>query len=133
MKKSTVTDSDILLDAVVKGLEDVKGYEITIIDLREIHNSIAAYFIVCHGNSHTQVEALTASVEKVVFEAIGEKPVSVQGVRTGVWAIVDYFDIVVHVFHKDARSRFALEELWGDANITKHEYAEDELINNAEL
>ena len=133
MKKSTVTDSDILLDAVVKGLEDVKGYEITIIDLREIHNSIAAYFIVCHGNSHTQVEALTASVEKVVFEAIGEKPVSVQGLRTGVWAIVDYFDIVVHVFHKDARSRFALEELWGDANITKHEYAEDELINNAEL
>jgi len=133
MKKSTVTDSDILLDAVVKGLEDVKGYEISIIDLREIHNSIAAYFIVCHGNSHTQVEALTASVEKVVFEAIGEKPVSVQGLRTGVWAIVDYFDIVVHVFHKDARSRFALEELWGDANITKHEYAEDELINNAEV
>ena len=133
MKKSTVTDSDILLDAVVKGLEDVKGYEISIIDLREIHNSIAAYFIVCHGNSHTQVEALTASVEKVVFEALGEKPVSVQGLRTGVWAIVDYFDIVVHVFHKDARSRFALEELWGDANITKHEYAEDELINNAEV
>ena len=133
MKKSTVTDSDILLDAVVKGLEDVKGAEISIIDLREIHNSIAAYFIVCHGNSHTQVEALTASVEKVVFEALGEKPVSVQGLRTGVWAIVDYFDIVVHVFHKDARSRFALEELWGDANISKHEYAEDELINNAEV
>ena len=133
MKKSTVTDSDILLDAVVKGLEDVKGYEISIIDLREIHNSIAAYFIVCHGNSHTQVEALTASVEKVVFEALGEKPVSVQGLRTGVWAIVDYFDIVVHVFHKDARSRFALEELWGDANITKHEYVEEELINNAEV
>ena len=56
-----------------------------------------------------------------------------QGLRTGVWAIVDYFDIVVHVFHKDARSRFALEELWGDANITKHEYAGDELINNAEV
>ena len=55
MKKSIVTDSDILLDAVVKGLEDVKGAEISIIDLREIHNSIAAYFIVCHGNSHTQV------------------------------------------------------------------------------
>ena len=75
----------------------------------------------------------TGNVEKVVFEAIGEKPVSVQGLRTGVWAIVDYFDIVVHVFHKDARSRFALEELWGDANITKHEYAGDELINNAEV
>lgn len=133
MKKSTVTDSDILLDAVVKGLEDVKGHEISIIDLREIHNSIASYFIVSHGNSHTQVEALTASVEKVVFEALGEKPVSVQGLRTGVWAIVDYFDIVVHVFHKDARSRFALEELWGDANITKHEYAEQELLNNAEV
>ena len=133
MKKSTVTDSDILLDAVVKGLEDVKGHEISIIDLREIHNSIASYFIVSHGNSQTQVEALAASVEKVVFEAIGEKPVSVQGLRTGVWAIVDYFDIVVHVFHKDARSRFALEELWGDAEITKHEYAAEELTNTAEV
>ena len=133
MKKSTVTDSDILLDAVVKGLEDVKGHEISIIDLREIHNSIASYFIVSHGNSQTQVEALAASVEKVVFEAIGEKPVSVQGLRTGVWAIVDYFDIVVHVFHKDARSRFALEELWGDAAITKHVYAAEELTNIAEV
>ena len=133
MKKSTITDSDILLDAVVKGLEDVKGHEISIIDLREIHNSIASYFIVSHGNSQTQVEALAASVEKVVFEAIGEKPVSVQGLRTGVWAIVDYFDIVVHVFHKDARSRFALEELWGDAAITKHVYAAEELTNSAEV
>ena len=125
MKKSTITDSEILLDAVVKGLEDVKGHEITIIDLREIQNSIAAYFVVCHGNSHTQVEALAASVEKVVHEALGEKPVSVQGLRTGVWAIVDYFDIVVHVFHKDARSRFALEQLWGDAAIIKHEYEQE--------
>ena len=132
MKKSIVTDSEILLDLVVKGLEDIKGHEIAIIDLREIHNSIASYFIVSHGNSHTQVAALSASVEKVVFETIGEKPLSVQGLRTGIWTIVDYFDIVVHVFHKDARSRFALEELWGDATITKHEYAAEELINNAE-
>jgi ribosome-associated protein len=132
MKKSIVTDSEILLDLVVKGLEDVKGHEITIIDLREIHHSIASFFIVSHGNSHTQVAALSASVEKVVFDAIGEKPLSVQGLRTSIWTIVDYFDIVVHVFHKDARSRFALEELWGDATITKHEYAAEELIINAE-
>ena len=133
MKKSTVTDSEILLDIVIKGLENVKAHEIAVIDLREIHNSIASYFIVSHGNSHTQVAALAASVEKIVFETLEEKPLSVQGLRTGVWTIVDYFDIVVHVFHKDARSRFALEELWGDATVTKHQYAAEEFINTAEV
>ena len=120
-EESTVTPSDILLDAVVKGLDDVKGNDITIIDLSNVNTSIASHFIVAHGNSHTQVDALAASVEKVVYEALGEKPMSVQGLRNGEWAILDYFDIIVHVFHQEARVRYALEELWGDALITKFE------------
>ncbi|PCJ80184.1 MAG: ribosome silencing factor [Bacteroidetes bacterium] len=119
MKKSTVTPSDILLDAVVKGLDDVKGHDITIIDLSTVNSSIASHFVVAHGNSHTQVEALAASVEKVVYEVLDEKPLSVQGLRNGEWAILDYFDIIVHVFHQDARTRYGLEELWGDALISK--------------
>ena len=117
MKKPSVTPSNILLDAVIKGLDDVKGHEIAIIDLSAIENAISSFFIISHGTSHTQVEALASSVEKVVRESIGEKPSTVQGLRNGEWAILDYFDIVVHVFHKEARSRYALEELWGDAEI----------------
>ena len=79
------------------------------------------FFVIAHGNSQTQVSALASSVEKVVKESIGEKPMSVQGLRNSEWTILDYFDVVVHVFHKDVRSRYALEELWGDAEIRGYE------------
>jgi ribosome-associated protein len=120
MKKPAVTPSNILLDAVIKGLDDVKGHEIKIIDLSSIDNAISSFFVISHGNSQTQVDALASSVEKVVKESIGERPISVQGLRNGEWAILDYFDIVVHVFHKEARSKYALEELWGDADISDY-------------
>lgn len=121
MKKPAVLPSNILLDAVIKGLDDVKGHDIKIIDLSSIDNAMSAFFVIAHGNSQTQVAALASSVEKVVKESIGEKPMSVQGLRNGEWAILDYFDVVVHVFHKDVRSRYALEELWGDAEIRSYE------------
>ena len=121
MKKPAVLPSNILLDAAIKGLDDVKGHDIKIIDLSTIENAMSAFFVIAHGNSQTQVSALASSVEKVVKESIGEKPMSVQGLRNGEWAILDYFDVVVHVFHKDVRSRYALEELWGDAEIRSYE------------
>ena len=124
MKKLSVTPPEAMLDAVIKGLDDVKGHEITVIDLTNVVHSISSYFVIAHGTSHTQVEALARSVEQVCFEALGEKPSSVQGLRNGEWAIVDYFDVVVHVFHEESRSRYALEELWGDAEIRKIETEE---------
>ncbi|MAO46785.1 MAG: ribosome silencing factor [Crocinitomicaceae bacterium] len=124
MKKLSVTPQEAMLDSVIKGLDDVKGHEITVIDLTKVVHSISSYFVIAHGTSHTQVEALARSVEQVCFEALGEKPSSVQGLRNGEWAIVDYFDVVVHVFHEEARSRYALEELWGDAEIRKIETEE---------
>ena len=124
MKKLSVTPQEAMLDAVIKGLDDVKGHEITVIDLTKVVHSISSFFVIAHGKSHTQVEALARSVEQVCFEAFGEKPSSVQGLRNGEWAIVDYFDVVVHVFHEEARSRYALEELWGDAEIRKIETEE---------
>jgi ribosome-associated protein len=124
MKKLSVTPPEAMLDAVIKGLDDVKGHEITVIDLTNVVHSISSYFVIAHGTSQTQVESLARSVEQVCFEALGEKPSSVQGLRNGEWAIVDYFDVVVHVFHEQARSRYALEELWGDAEIRKIETEE---------
>ena len=128
MKKPAVTPSNILLDAVIKGLDDVKGHEIKVLDLSSIDNAISSFFVISHGNSHTQVDALASSVEKVVKESIGERPISVQGLRNGEWAILDYFDIVVHVFHKEARSKYALEELWGDADISDYESETQEIF-----
>ena len=128
MKKPAVTPSNILLDAVIKGLDDVKGHEIKVLDLSSIDNAISSFFVISHGNSHTQVDALASSVEKVVKESIGERPISVQGLRNGEWAILDYFDVVVHVFHKEARSKYALEELWGDADISDYESETQEIF-----
>tara|TARA_B100001564_G_C20422793_1_gene570875 strand:- start:398 stop:775 length:378 start_codon:yes stop_codon:yes gene_type:complete len=124
MNKLSTTPPEALLEAIVKGIDDVKGHDITLVDLRSVTHAISSFFVITHGKSHTQVEALAHSVEKVCFEILGEKPVSVQGLRNGEWAILDYFNIVVHVFHEEARIRYALEELWGDAEIRIIETAE---------
>ena len=99
MKNLTTTPQEALLDAVIKGLDDVKGCDITVVDLKLVTHAISSFFVIAHGSSHTQVQALTNSVEKVCWEALSEKPLSVQGVRNGEWTILDYFDVVVHVFH----------------------------------
>ena len=124
MKNLTTTPPEPLLDAVIKGLDDVKGCDITVVDLKSVTHAISSFFVIAHGSSHTQVQALANSVEKVCWESLSEKPVSVQGMRNGEWTILDYFDIVVHVFHEEARTRYALEELWGDADIRKIETVE---------
>ena len=124
MNKLSTTPPEVLLEAIVKGIDDVKGHDITVVDLKSVTHAISSFFVIAHGTSHTQVEALAHSVEKACFEILGEKPVSVQGLRNGEWAILDYFDIVVHVFHEEARIRYGLEELWGDAEIRKIETAE---------
>ena len=124
MNKLSTTPPEALLEAIVKGIDDVKGHDITVVDLKSVTHAISSFFVIAHGTSHTQVEALAHSVEKLALKILGEKPVSVQGLRNGEWAILDYFDIVVHVFHEEARIRYGLEELWGDAEIRKIETAE---------
>ncbi len=106
-----------LLEAVIEGLQEVKAHGITVLDLREIPHAVAAWFVVAHGTSRTQVDALARSVEYTTREKLDERPWGKQGLGNGEWAILDYSDIVVHVFHEEARTRYALEELWGDAAI----------------
>ncbi|MDA0912722.1 MAG: ribosome silencing factor [Bacteroidetes bacterium] len=117
MSSPSILHQSPLLNAVIAGLQEVKGKHITILDLREVPHAVAGWFVVAHGTSRTQVEALAHSVEKLTAEMVDEKPWGKQGLRNGEWAILDYSDIVVHVFHEEARGRYALEELWGDANI----------------
>ena len=112
------TNNDDLLALINKGLEDVKGNDINILDLREIENTVCDYFVICNGNSNTQVNAIVGSVQKVVSKELKEKPWHVEGEQNGEWVLMDYVSIVVHVFQKHIREYYNIESLWGDAKIT---------------
>ena len=112
------TNNDDLLALIIKGIEDVKGNDINILDLREIENTVCDYFVICNGNSNTQVNAIIGSVQKVVSKEIKEKPWHVEGEQNGEWVLMDYVSIVVHVFQKHIRDYYNIESLWGDAKIT---------------
>lgn len=112
---------DQLITYIIQGIEDVKGNDIEIIDLREIENTVCDYFIVCSGTSNTQVDAIQSSVRKVVSKAMQDKPWHIEGLENSEWVLMDYVDVVVHVFQKHIRAYYDIESLWGDAKITSIE------------
>lgn len=109
---------DELLVNIIKGIEEVKGNDIDILDLREIENTVCDYFIICNGSSNTQVNAIVNSVQKTVSKELKDKPWHVEGSDNAEWVLMDYVDIVVHVFQKHVREFYNIEGLWGDAKIT---------------
>jgi ribosome-associated protein len=116
MTKNISTDD--LLASIIKGIEDVKGLDIDILDLRGIENSVCDYFVICNGNSNTQVNAIVGSVQKGVSKELKDKPWHIEGTDVGEWVLMDYVSIVVHVFQKHIREYYNIESLWGDAKIT---------------
>ncbi len=119
MAKKKTTSSDELLTLIIKGIEDVKGSDISILDLREIENTVCDYFVICTGGSNTQVKAISGSVQKVVSKEIHEKPWHVEGEEVAEWVLMDYVSIVVHIFQKHIREYYDIESLWGDAKIVQ--------------
>jgi ribosome-associated protein len=117
-KRKSPVNKASLLDVIIAGIQEVKGNEIIYLDLREIKHAIADYFVVCHGNSHTQVDAIARSVEKETETILNESALHIEGRGNSEWVLMDYGDIVVHIFHKDARPFYALEDLWADAKAT---------------
>lgn len=115
-KKSASTD--VLLTHIIKGIEDVKGNDIDILDLREIDTAVCDYFVICNGSSNTQVNAIVNSVQKLVSKELKDKPWHVEGTDNAEWVLMDYVSIVVHVFQKQIREYYNIEGLWGDAKIT---------------
>jgi ribosome-associated protein len=115
------TDKKILIDTIITGIENVKGEEIVVMDLTEIENAITEYFIICTANSTTQANAISSSVERLVRNEIKERPWHVEGVGNNQWILLDYVSVVVHVFLKETREYYDIENLWGDAKITKIE------------
>ena len=121
MNGKKIVSSDQLITEIIQGIEEVKGENITILDLRELDNTISEYFIICDGTSNTQVNAIAGSIQKIVGKNAQEKPWHVEGDELSEWVLVDYVSVVVHIFQKQIRDFYALEELWGDAKITKIE------------
>ncbi len=118
--KSTLVrqDSDTLADVAVRGLQERKGVDIVVLNLKELKNAVADYFIICSASSDTQLDALARSVEEEVEKTTGQNPWQTEGRTNREWVLLDYVDVVVHVFLRDRRQFYALEELWGDADIT---------------
>ena len=109
------------LEAILEGIKEIKGKEITIVDLNSINHTECGYFVICHGTSTTQANSIAHSVENTVKEQTGENAWHKDGYRNAIWILLDYGDIMVHVFQKETRDFYNLEGLWADAKITKIE------------
>ncbi len=116
MSKST--EKQLLIDTIVDAIQDTKGESIKIFDLGGIENSVAETFIICSGNSNTQVSSIAGNIEKKVRNEIQDRPWHVEGAENSLWVLMDYVSVVVHIFQKETREFYDIEELWGDAKIT---------------
>lgn len=116
MKKKS-EGTEVLVESIVKGIFEKNGLNVTKIDLRKLDTRISDFFIICHANSKTQVDAISYSIEDTVRKEIGEKPIHVEGLENCFWVLVDYGDVIVHVFQEEYRNFYNLESLWADARI----------------
>ena len=111
--------SEILLEKIIQGIENVKGENIQKMDLRRIENTPCEFFVICSGNSNTQVSAIVNSIKKKVSQTLHEKPLHTEGLEIAEWVLIDYVNVVVHVFQRKTREFYNIEELWGDAISTQ--------------
>lgn len=119
-KKNKANEGLVLCDVIVKGMEEKKAREIVVMDLRNIKSAVADFFVICHGDSDTQVEAIARSVEEEVEKALDESPWHKEGFENAEWILLDYVNVVAHVFVAEKREFYGIEELWGDAKLTRY-------------
>ncbi len=114
----TVESINILIEKILKGISDVKGQNIQMIDLRKIENRICDFYIICTGSSNIHVSAILESVKKKVSKTLKEKPSHTEGEENAEWILLDYINVVVHIFQKNVRDFYNIEELWGDCKLS---------------
>jgi ribosome-associated protein len=122
-RKSNTISSEQLCQLVVKGMQEKKGVDIVVMDLRDVKNAFTDFFVICTGNSDTQLDALADSIEVEVQKITNELPWQREGRLAKEWILLDYIDVIAHIFKKDRREHYGLEQLWGDATITEIEEA----------
>ncbi|MFN3556415.1 MAG: ribosome silencing factor [Bacteroidales bacterium] len=119
VNEKTLTSAEVLAEEVIRGILEKKGLEISRLNLGKIHSTVCDYFIICHGTSSTHVGAIADSVEEQVSKTTGLKPRRKEGFLNAEWILLDYLDVVVHVFQEEVRHFYRLEELWADAPIER--------------
>jgi len=107
-----------LVETVVFGMLELKAKEVTIIDLRSIPTAVSSYYVICHGSSNTQVQSIAESVGREVSNKLNDRPTHIEGAGLAEWILLDYVDVVVHVFQEPSRRFYNLEDLWADAEIS---------------
>ena len=119
MKKKNSLKIKSLVDVIVKGMQEKKAENVTVVDLRNIDNAVCDFFVISNANSNTQVNAIADSVQKETLETLGDKAWQKEGSETAEWILMDYVNVVAHIFQTPIREFYGLEDLWGDAEITK--------------
>ncbi len=117
VKNKIAQESTSISEIVVHGIQEKKGSDIVRLDLRNLHSSVADYFVICHAESSNQVKAIASSVEEEVYKALKQDPWRKEGLQHGEWILLDYIDVVVHIFKTDKRQYYGIEDLWGDAEM----------------
>jgi ribosome-associated protein len=121
MNKQTKKYTHQLVDTIVNGMKEVKAHNIVCVDLQDIPNSVSDFFVICHGDSTTQVDAIARSIEKETTEQLQEKALHKEGGDNSLWILMDYINVMVHVFYKETRDHYDIEGLWADAKLIKIE------------
>lgn len=120
-KQNGRLSSEQLSQVVVKGMQEMKAEDVVVMDLRKVDNAVADFFVICSGNSDTHIDSIAESVDKEVSSIDGQNPWHREGYNNKTWVLLDYVDVVVHVFSDSKREFYALESLWGDAKITRYD------------
>lgn len=117
-KKSSPNQTKTLLDSIIEGMQERKAKHITVLNLKGIENRVSDYFVICDADSNIHVGSIADSVEETVEKLSGESAYHIEGRQNGEWILIDYINIVVHIFQREFREHYNLEGLWGDAEIT---------------
>jgi ribosome-associated protein len=123
IKKKITNLSTYLSEIAVHGIQEKKGNDIVRLDLRNLNSSVSDYFIICNADSTTQVKAIADSVEDEIYKNTQTNPWRKEGLENAEWIILDYFDVVVHIFKTEKRNFYGIEDLWGDAQSTSYQSA----------
>ncbi len=118
MAKTKTVSSKILADTIVEGMQENKAKDIVVLDLRKIPNTVTDFFVICSGESSTQIDGITNSVIRHTRTEIQEKPWHQEGKGTTEWVLLDYVSVVAHIFYRSAREHYNIEDLWSDAKRT---------------
>ena len=117
VKNKALKESAYISELAIFGIQEKKGNDIVRLDLRNIFSSVSDYFVICHADSSTQVKAIANSVEEEIFKATQQEPWRKEGLQNAEWILLDYIDVVIHIFRTDKREFYGVEDLWGDAEI----------------